>query len=144
MSWQHFSLASCFLWGLTGIFCIKASATGQNNTVSFLAYVIAFVFTAFTTSISQLRSGMTYDGKSLGFAFGAGLCSALAIILQFKALAGWKDQSAWIVLIGCLNGVIVVLYTLFSGERFSVTKWMGVIFAIVAIVLLNWPSKESR
>jgi len=83
------------------------------------------------------------DRRMIVFALAAGTCSALATLLQFVTLGKWFDKTPWIILIGAMYPTVVILSSLLSGQRFTLTQWLGVFMAIAAIALITLPTRAS-
>jgi drug/metabolite transporter (DMT)-like permease len=139
MNWQTLSLIACLLYGITGIACSKAAKI-QGSCSTMLIYGIAMLSVAILP-IALGTNQPRFLKQAVFFALIAGVCGALAIGLQFHAFEHSLDKYPWIILIGSLNPAIVLAFSMATGARLTLTQWLGVGCAILAIVLINLPAK---
>lgn len=141
MNWLVLSLLSCLLWGMAGILGAQAAKL-QSNAATILLYNGAMLVMAVCVFLSQAKTAH-FDRSAVPFAIGAGLCSAIAVLLQFVAFGRSQDKFPLIIIVGSLYPAVVMLFSTLSGHKFSLTQWLGFIFAILAITLVSLPQKVT-
>ena len=142
MNWQSLSILSCLLFGVGAIF-ISVAAKIQPGLPTVICYGTGFIGTALLAGILNWKS-VTFVKTAVIFGLIAGCCGGLAVVFQVFCLGTWQTKVPWIILIGALYPVVVIAYGLVLGERFTLTQWLGVCLAIVAIVLICMPGKDIQ
>ncbi len=141
MNWQTLSIVSCLSFGI-GAVLISSALKTQSSLPSMMCYATGLVVTVIIAAAVESKP-LSFGKASVVLAIGSGVCTGVAVLLQFAALSKWNDKAPWIILIGALYPAITLIYALCLGRRFTLTQWLGVLFAIVAIVLINLPSKTN-
>lgn len=105
------------------------AVTVTNAILCSLAFIVAKV------QGYSFMGNLTLDRSSL-LLYSAGLVLAVAIISYYKALE-LGPISAVVPIYGMYIAVSSVIGFIFLGERFTFTKGVGLIFALLAIILLS-------
>ena len=129
------ALVAMISFGITGIIYKVATARMDSLSLTLFLYVFATVFTAvfwyFSPATNKVitKEGITW--VALGAVF-----AVIGMICYISALK--IDQASIIVPIRNLALVVtVILAIILLGEGISATKVVGVIFAVIALILLS-------
>jgi len=98
-----------------------------------------FAISSKTGGMSKLNLELTFIGLILA----AGIFSSTATILQITAFSRWPTKVPWVILIGSLYPVVVLTYSLVSGQKFTPAQWLGALLAVVSIVLISLPTANK-
>lgn len=123
------------LWGLWGFFSKLAVQKISLQTSLWTSISLTLIITAFLFFTNQLVP-FKKDFSGIAFAVLAGIFSALGSIL-FYILLGKKPVGLLIAITALYPLITILLATMFLKESLTLTKIVGLIFAIIALFILN-------
>jgi drug/metabolite transporter (DMT)-like permease len=134
--WLLYSLLSLPINGVWGLILSPASKILTPLQIQ------AFTACGFVPLIIifALRGNLTRGSRpcrGAGFAFAAGLCSSLANVTTYAALAEGGEASTVITIASTYPLVTLLLAGLFLGERFNLIQAVGIFIALSAIYAFN-------
>jgi drug/metabolite transporter (DMT)-like permease len=142
MNWLTASFITLALWSGYSIFADKATSV-HGEKVSFLFEVVGMILVAlcvfgFWGGLENVRK-VTSTSFIHALIMGIMTSGAAFFLLWALRLAPTQNEVPIIVLIGGFYPIItVVLSYFFLGSRLSLTQWLGVGLAGVALALVHW------
>lgn len=130
-----FAIVAMISFGITGILYKVATTHIDTFSLTFFVYVFATVFTAFFWLFSPTSNRIITKEGIKWVVLGA----VFAVIGMISYISALKiGQASVVVPIRNLALVItVILAIILLGEGISVTKVIGIIFAVIALILLS-------
>lgn len=133
MEYIGYTLLTMILYGIAPIVMKTVSGNIETNTAVFFTYTFALAVIAGYTLI--IRTPLVFNRFSL-YAGLVGVIFVVALFSWYKALI--TGPLSIVVPIVSLCLVIPVIHgVIFLKEPLSVTKFLGIIFAVIAILLLS-------
>ncbi len=139
-SWLWFALIVLIAWGASGIFQKLASnqITSESNMV--LLALGYFLTEPFFLSHSPLTS---YSTRAIIFGLCTGFFSNLSAWGQFEAMRLGGTASIVTVFTALYPLPVVLLSPLVLHERITMLQGVGILFAMIAVVLLSRASEPA-
>ncbi len=137
MKWAIAAVLTLLLWGVWGVLLKKISVKAEWYTVYLVtntAIVLVMLTIVFTKGFSHIS---VLDTKSIIIGLAAGLAGTLGYIFLIWSLQWGGKASVVIPLTSLYPAITVVLSYIVLGENLSYKQIAGIIFAMIAIVLLS-------
>lgn len=134
--WHIYSLLCLLFWGVWGVLGKLATRSVPTRNYIFLvlvgnAIVLPFLFWALSKGQS-----LRIDTMDKWFALLSSIAYVVGGVLFFIALS--KGEATRVVLITAMYPVLTILFSFFFlQESLSLTKIVGMVFAVISIVLLS-------
>ena len=141
--WSLLAMITLILWGFWG-FLPAAAAKYLSDARSMLLYStlgsIMVALMVFTT----MGFKPEVHARGIGFALLTGVCETTGILLYMYAVTKGPGHLSAIVTTTSLYPIVTVLLSfLILRERLSLRQGIGIVFALLAIVFINWPSDST-
>jgi transporter family protein len=121
------------MWGVWGVFSKFASANSKPRQVLIFQSVGVLAFALVVLMIERFKIEWSPPGFSWSFA--AGFFTFIGFLTFFAALE--KGKASTVVTLSALYPVVTILLSItFLHERISLREGLGIVFALVASVLL--------
>jgi transporter family protein len=133
--WFWMSTVALILFGITGV-TQKLSTNRISFELSFLWFSAAFLLLAFIIGITVSLDWRLTPGLVALAALG-GLLNGLGGLTSFAALEKGGKASVVIPIVNLYPLVTIAGAWIFLGERLTLTQGAGIVFALVAVILLS-------
>ncbi len=132
-AWYAYSLLTVLLWGFWGVFTkLAVSASKPKHMLLFQAVGI-LVFAIFVLFL--VRFSVEWSPRGFVFSFLGGLAAFIGFLTFFLALETGKAST--VVTLSALYPVVTIVVSIsFLHEKLTLTQGVGIVFAMVASVLL--------
>jgi bacterial/archaeal transporter family protein len=131
--WYFYALMTVVLWGVWGVFSKLGGAHSRPRQVLLFQSVGVLAFALVTLAIERFRIEPSLPGFSWSFA--AGFFTFVGFLTFFAALD--QGKASTVVTLSALYPVVTILLSIaFLHERLTVRQGAGIVFALVASVLL--------
>lgn len=141
--WLLFALVTLIFWGVTGV-TQKLSTNAISTELSFLWFVLAFIPIALAILV-VVPLDWHLRARDFWLAVIGGALNGLGAMTSFKALESGGKASIVIPLCYLYPLVTIFLALVFLHEKVTRVEALGIIFAILAAILLSReaPPEES-
>jgi bacterial/archaeal transporter family protein len=133
--WFWMSTVALILFGITGV-TQKLSTNRISFELSFLWFSAAFLLLALIIGITVSLDWRLTPGLVALAALG-GLLNGLGGLTSFAALEKGGKASVVIPIVNLYPLVTIAGAWIFLGERLTLTQGAGIVFALVAVILLS-------
>lgn len=132
-TWHFYALLTVLMWGVWGVFSKFASANAKPRQVLIFQSLGVIAFTLLVLGLERFHVEWSVRGFSWSFA--AGFFTFIGFLTFFAALE--QGKASTVVTLSALYPVVtIVLSIIFLREKISVREGIGIIFALIASVLL--------
>jgi transporter family protein len=132
--WYAYALLTILAWGLWGVFSKLAASHSKPRQVLLFQAVGALAFAILVLFLEQFR--ITWSVPGFTWAFLGGFFTFVGFLTFFAALDHQGKASTVVTLSALYPLVTIVLSIAFLHERLTLRQTMGIVFAVVASVLL--------
>lgn len=132
-TWYLYSLLTVLVWGFWGVFTKLAVASSKpRHMLLFQAVgVLAFALVV----LCLLRFSVEWSPRGFAYSFLAGFAAFIGFLTFFIALETGKAST--VVTLSALYPVVTIAISIsFLHEKLTLTQGVGIVFALVASVLL--------
>lgn len=131
-----YTILAGLLFGVWPIFMNKSGLSGTNAAAAFAVVCSCIVVPA------AVYNGISISGSRPGFAIAAGITAGIALLIFNKVLASTpaQDLSPLFVVLLVAQLVPSVVHYLTENGSMPTMKILGIVLAIAAAVLVNWPT----
>ena len=131
--WYIYSVATVILWGIWGVFSKLASNYCKPRYMLLFQCVGMLAFALLVLGL--LRFKVEWSGPGFGWAFAGGFAAFVGFLTFFAGLE--KGSASTVVTLSALYPLITILLSIsFLHEKLTPTQGLGIVFALVASVLL--------
>jgi bacterial/archaeal transporter family protein len=131
--WYFYALTTVLVWGIWGVFSKLASAHSRPRQMLLFQCVGVMAFALVVLLLEKFRIEASLAGFSWSFA--AGFFTFIGFLTFFAALEHGKAST--VVTLSALYPVVTILLSiLFLHEKLTVRQVAGIVFALIASVLL--------
>ncbi len=134
MNWLILSFCTLIGWGLWGVFIKIASKTLEWYQTFILGTGVSIIFSIIL--YSTYKPDINIVNKGSLFAILSTIVSSIAFITFYLAMQK-KSASIIVPLTSLYPAVTVILSFLFLKEKITLSQFIGIIFAIIAVVLIS-------
>ena len=132
-TWYFYALTTVLVWGIWGVFSKLASAHSRPRQMLIFQSVGVLAFTLVVLGIEKFRIEPSLAGFSWSFA--AGFFTFIGFLTFFAALDHGKAST--VVTLSALYPVVTILLSIaFLHEKLTMRQVAGIVFALIASVLL--------
>ncbi len=137
MKWFLFSLITIFAWGIWGILTKMSSKHYGWQQIYIVAGLVTLLASLLLYTSSILSKGQLNLGSpGFNYALAAGVAGTIALMSFYNAIKYGKVSV--VVPFTALYPIITVTFSfIFLGERISIHQGLGIIFALIATILLS-------
>ena len=139
--WFWMSTVALILFGITGV-TQKLSTNRISFELSFVWFSAAFLLLALIIGITVSLDWRLTPGLVALAALG-GLLNGLGGLTSFAALEKGGKASVVIPIVNLYPLVTIAGAWIFLGERLTLTQGAGIVFALVAVILLSQEAVAS-
>jgi bacterial/archaeal transporter family protein len=131
--WYFYALMTVVLWGVWGVFSKLGSAHSRPRQMLLFQSVGVLAFALVTLAIERFKIEPSLPGFSWSFA--AGFFTFIGFLTFFAALE--QGKASTVVTLSALYPVVTILLSIaFLHEKLTMRQVAGIVFALVASVLL--------
>ncbi|MEB3861349.1 MAG: DMT family transporter [Desulfurococcales archaeon] len=134
--WLLYSMATLLLWGFWGVLLKKASSSLEWYQVYVYANTAIVLFVLLIALIHRDEVTRIQGAPAL-IAFLSGVTGTLGYIFLVKSLEAGGRASVVIPLTSLYPLLTALLSVYLLGESVAPKKWVGILLAVVAIILLS-------
>ncbi|MBI5359805.1 MAG: EamA family transporter [Planctomycetes bacterium] len=134
--WVVYSLITVVFWGVWA-FTPKMASMHIKDPFSILFYQFAFSFALMSAIICVNGFHLEYNTTGLIYAVVTGGCATIGTVFFIKAFQTGSNASAVVLITGLYPLIAVPLCLIILKEPLTITKGLGMLFAVVAMVLLS-------
>jgi len=140
--WLLFALITTFFWGMWGALIEMPGRAGFPPTLVYIVWSLTMIPCALV-GLAIINWKLDVDLKSVFFGSVIGLTGAGGQIILFQALL---LGPAYLVfpIISLSPAITVLLSVVFINETTSRRHWVGIIFALIAIVLMSFQKPDNK
>ena len=132
-SWYAYSILRFVLWGFWGVFTKLAVASSKPRYMLLFQAVGILIFALLMLLL--VRFSIEWSTRGFVFSVLAGLAAFIGFLTFFLALE--RGNASTVVTLSALYPVVtIVISILFLHEKLTRTQGIGIIFALIASVLL--------
>lgn len=132
-TWYAYSMLTVFLWGFWGVFTKLAVASSKPRYMLLFQAVGILVFALLVLFL--VRFSVEWSARGFVFSFLAGLAAFIGFLTFFVALE--TGTASTVVTLSALYPMVTIAISIvFLHEKLSLTQGIGIVFALVASVLL--------
>jgi transporter family protein len=132
-TWHFYALMTVLMWGIWGVFSKFASVNSKPRQVLIFQSVGVLAFALLVLMIERFKIEWSVPGFSWSFA--AGFFTFVGFLTFFAALE--KGKASTVVTLSALYPVVTILLSItFLHEKISLREGLGIVFALIASVLL--------
>lgn len=132
-SWYLYSILTFVLWGFWGVFTKLAVASSKPRHMLLFQAVGILVFALVVLFL--LRFSVEWSPRGFFFSFLAGLAAFIGFLTFFLALE--RGKASTVVTLSALYPVVTIVVSIaFLHETLTRTQAVGIVFALIASVLL--------
>jgi len=137
-NWLYYAITTTVLWGVWGAFIELPEKAGFPATLGYSAWALTMIPVSLV-ALKLISWKLDKDRRSILLGMGAGLMGCGGQLILFQCL---RMGPAYIVfpIISLYPVVTIILSVLFLKENASKRAWIGIIFALLAIVMLSYQS----
>jgi drug/metabolite transporter (DMT)-like permease len=141
-SWLIYALTTTVFWGVWGAMIELPGRAGFPATLVYIVWALTMIPCAIA-ALAIIRWKLEYDIKSIFYGMAIGLTGAGGQIILFQALA---SGPAYLVfpIISLSPAVTVLLSVAFLKERTTKKHWVGIVFALLAIVMMSFQKPDNN
>ncbi|MBK6281480.1 MAG: DMT family transporter [Draconibacterium sp.] len=141
-SWLLYALTTTVFWGVWGAMIELPGHAGFPPTLVYIVWALTMIPCAIA-ALAIIHWKLEYDYKSIFYGMTIGLTGAGGQIILFQALA---SGPAYLVfpIISLSPAVTVLLSVAFLKERTTKRHWVGIVFALLAIVMMSFQKPDSN
>jgi transporter family protein len=140
--WLLYSLICLILWGFWGVVLKLAEESLPSWKSVYVATNSAAVIIITIIALLE-RASMSFTLKGYLTGLLAGFLGTLGYIFLVLSLEAGGKASIVVALTGVYPALTAILSKYILGEELSLVQWIGVIFAVMAVVLLSMGSKPT-
>ena len=132
-TWYAYSVLTFVLWGFWGVFT-KLAVGSSKPRYMLLFQAVGILMFAFLM-LFLVRFSVEWSTRGFVFSFLAGLAAFVGFLTFFLALE--SGTASTVVTLSALSPVVTIAVSiLFLHEKLTRTQGIGIIFALIASVLL--------
>lgn len=132
-TWYLYALLTILTWGVWGVFSKFASAHSKPRQILIFQSVGVLAFALVVLCVERFRIEWSVPGFSWSVA--AGFFTFIGFLTFFAALE--QGKASTVVTLSALYPVVTILLSvIFLRERISLKEGAGIVFALIASVLL--------
>ncbi len=132
-TWYLYALMTVLMWGVWGVFSKFASANSKPRQVLIFQSIGVLAFALVVLTMEKFKIEWSVPGFSWSFA--AGFFTFIGFLTFFAALE--KGKASTVVTLSALYPVVTILLSItFLHEKISLRESVGIVFALIASVLL--------
>ena len=132
--WYAYALLTILAWGLWGVFSKLAASHSRPRQVLLFQAVGALAFAILVLFLEHFR--ITWSVPGFTWAFLGGFFTFVGFLTFFAALDNQGKASTVVTLSALYPLVTIILSIVFLHERLTLRQTMGIVFAVIASVLL--------
>jgi len=133
-NWFLFALLTVVMWGIWGVFSKLASAHSKPRQVLLFQSVGVLAFALVVLLVENFKIEWSLPG--FGWSFAAGFFTFIGFLTFFAALE--QGKASTVVTLSALYPVVTILLSIvFLHEKISLKESAGIVFALMACVLLT-------
>lgn len=138
MIWLFYCLAAMVLWGLWAF--LPKFSTRHLDTHSALIFQQLGAVAAGLCVLAAMKFRVKVEWTGISYAFLTGVLGVVGLIFYLQAVTRYRLSV--VVPVTSMYPVVTILLSLtILREKISPVQWLGVFFALLAIVLISWPSR---
>jgi len=134
MNWLILSIITIISWGIMGL--IVKLATKHTNWTQIYIITNTIIFAAALIIYITQKPTITIGSTGFNYALAAGIISTIGTIAFYLAIQGGKAIIV-IPLTSLYPVITVVLSYLILHEEITLTKGLGIILALIALILVS-------
>lgn len=142
--WLIYALITTIFWGIWGALIEIPEKAGFPATLGYVVWAITMILPAIV-ALKIINWKLEYDKKSILLGSLIGFTGAGGQLILFQAL---RTGPAYLVFpfVSMSPVVTIILALIFLKERASKKAWVGILFALIAIILLSYqpPNDTNR
>ncbi len=132
-TWHLYALLTVLMWGIWGVFSKFASASAKPRQVLIFQSLGVVAFALLVLGLERFKVEWSVRGFSWSFA--AGFFTFIGFLTFFAALE--QGKASTVVTLSALYPVVTILLSMiFLREKISLREGVGIVFALIASVLL--------
>ncbi len=137
-NWLYYAITTTALWGVWGAFIELPEKAGFPATLGYSAWALTLIPVSLV-ALKIISWKLDKDRRSILLGMGAGLMGCGGQLILFQCL---RMGPAYIVfpIISLYPVVTIILSVIFLKESASKRAWIGIIFALLAVVMLSYQS----
>jgi bacterial/archaeal transporter family protein len=134
-SWQFFTIATLFTWGVWGFASKLASNSVSPKPALLFQCVGVMVFSLVVLAMERFR--VSWSTPGFGWAFLAGFFAFVGFLTYLAALQ--KGPTSVVVVVSALYPLVTIILSLaVLHERLNLRQGIGIALAVVAAVILSF------
>lgn len=139
--WLIYAIATTLAWGIWGALIDITAEAGFPETLGYCVWALTMLIPALL-ALKKIDWKPEYNSRSILLGSAAGFLGAGGQLLLFKTL---RIAPAYLVFpfISLSPVVTILLAILIAKEKAKITSWIGIIFALIAGVLLSYAESSS-
>ncbi|HPE74913.1 MAG TPA: EamA family transporter [Draconibacterium sp.] len=141
-SWLFYALTTTVFWGVWGAMIELPGRAGFPPTLVYIVWALTMIPCA-VAALAFIGWRLEYDYKSIFYGLAIGLTGAGGQIILFQALASGPAYFVFPV-ISLSPAVTVLLSVVFLKERTTKKHWIGIVFALLAIVMMSIQKPDNN
>lgn len=131
--WYLYAVLTVVMWGIWGVFSKLAAAHARPRQMLIFQSIGVLAFAILVLAIEKFKVERSLPG--FGWSFAAGFFTFIGFLTFFAALE--QGKASTVVTLSALYPVVtIVLSILFLHEKLTMRQVSGIVFALVASVLL--------
>lgn len=140
--WLLYTLITTLFWGIWGAMIELPGRAGFPPTLVYIVWALTMIPCAIA-ALSLIHWKLEFDLKSVLYGMTIGITGAGGQIVLFQALA---SGPAYLVfpIISLSPAITVLLSVVFLKEKTTRKHWMGIVFALLAIVMMSFQKPDSN
>lgn len=140
--WLLYTLITTLFWGIWGAMIELPGRAGFPPTLVYIVWALTMIPCAIA-ALAVIHWKLEFDLKSVLYGMTIGLTGAGGQIVLFQALA---SGPAYLVfpIISLSPAITVLLSVFFLKEKTSRKHWVGIVFALLAIVMMSFQKPDSN
>lgn len=141
-AWLLYALITTLFWGIWGALIELPGRAGFPPTLVYIVWALTMIPCAIA-ALAIVQWKLDYDFKSVIYGMLIGMTGAGGQIVLFQALA---SGPAYLVfpIISLSPAITVLLSVFFLKETTTKKHWVGIIFALLAIVMMSFQKPDSN
>lgn len=140
-AWLFYAMITTLLWGVWGALIEIPEKAGFPATLGYSAWALTMIPVAIV-ALKLISWQLERDRRSISIGMSAGLLGCGGQLILFQIL---RMGPAYIVfpIISLYPVVTIIFSATILKERASRRSWIGIVFALFAILMLSYQSPES-
>ena len=135
-TWLIYSIICLFLWGFWGIFGKLASRSVSSPNLLLFALIGNFIVLPIYLSLFFKEISFKITSLDYYLAILAGVIGTVGGLFFYLAIS--KGEATRVVVITALYPIITVIFScFFLNEQITVSKFFGILFAMIGIILIS-------